>query len=100
MATYTELSVIREDPLWNDLLAKIVVATSIKAAEIIDTATPAPTLLEWAKQAVAKPSNAANDIAFYVVAANQLADIAQIVGANDGDIQLNVDAAIDAIYGA
>ena len=100
MATYTELSTIREDPLWNDLLAKIVVATSIKAAEIIDTVTPAPTLLEWAKGAIAKPSNAANDIAFYVVAANQVATIAQIVGADDTAIQTNVDVAIDAIYGA
>ena len=100
MATYTELAVIHEDPLWNDLLAKIVVATSIKAAEIIGTVTPAPTLLEWAKGAIAKPGNAANDIAFYVVAANQAATVNQIVTADDAAIQTNVDAAIDAIYGA
>ena len=100
MANYAELSTIRDDPLWNDLLDKIVVATSIKAAEIIDTVTPAPTLLEWAKQAIAKPLNAANDIAFYVVAINQSATLAQIYAATDISIQNSVDSAIDSIYGA
>ena len=100
MATYAELAAIRQEPLWNDLIDKIVVATSIKASEVIDSATPAATLLEWAKRAIAKPSDAANDIAFYVVAANKTATIAQILSAVDGDIQTNVDAAIDSIYGA
>ena len=100
MATYAELATIRQDPLWNDLLDKIVVATTIKATEVIDSATPAATLLEWAKQAIAKPLNAANDIAFYVVAANQAATLAQILSASDAAIQTNIDTAIDAIYGA
>ena len=100
MATYTELSTIQEDILWNDLLAKIRVACVVKASIIIDSASPAASALEWAKGAVLSPTNAANGIAFYVVIVNKDATIAQIYAADDAAVQLNVDAAVDALYGA
>ena len=100
MATYAELSTITEDPLWNDLLAKIRVACVVKAGVIIDSPTPSATALEWAKAAVLSPTKAAEGVAFYVVIANKDATIAQIYAAGDAAVQTNVDSAIDALYGA
>ena len=99
MATYAELSTIQEDPLWNDLLAKIRVACVVKAGVIIDSAAPVASALEWAKGAIANPTSAASGIAFYVVIVNKDATIAQIYAADDAAVQLNVDAAVDALYG-
>ena len=99
MATYAELSTITEDPLWNDLLAKIRVACVVKAGVIIDSATPAASALEWAKAAIANATQAAEGVAFYVVIVNKSATITQIYSAADADVQTNVDSAIDAIYG-
>ena len=99
MATYIELTTIRDVPEWNFLLSKIVVAVTIKASEVIDSATPQATLLAWAKEAIANPSDAGNDVAYYVIATNQAATLVQIYGASDAAIQAKVDKAIDAIYG-
>ena len=99
MATYIELSTIHLDPQWNDLLAKVRVACSIKAAAIIDSATPAAEALAWAKEATKKPGAAGNDLVFYIVAVNKAATLTQIYGAIDADVQTNVDSAVDAIYG-
>lgn len=99
MATYIELSTIHLDPQWNDLLSKVRVACSIKAASIIDSATPAAEALAWAKEATKKPGIAGNDLAFYSVAVNESATLAQIYSATDAAVQANIDAAVDAIYG-
>ena len=100
MATYIELSTITEDPLWNDLLAKIRVACVVKAGVIIDSVTPTATALEWAKSTIANATQAAEGVAFYVVIVNKSATITQIYAADDPAVQTNVDTAIDAIYGA
>ena len=57
-------------------------------------------MLEWAKQSVAEPLKASNDIVYYVVSSNSSATLAQIYSASDVAIQNNVDAAIDSVYGA
>ena len=100
MATYAELATIKDDDAWNGLVNKIAVACSIKATAVIDSATPPATLLEWAKQSIADPLSASNDIVYYVVASNSSATLAQIYGASDTAIQNNVNTAIDAVYGA
>ena len=99
MATYTELATIKDGTEWNGLLEKIRVACVIKAAAIIDSTTPAATALEWAKQAIAKPEQAGDFIAHYVIAANADASLVQIYGATDNAVQNNVGNAVDAIYG-
>ena len=99
MATYAELSTIHLDDQWNDLLAKIRVACSIKAAAIVDSATPGADALAWATAAIKNPGIAGNDLAFYIVAANASATLVQIYGADDVAVQANVDTAVDAIYG-
>ncbi len=99
MATYIELSTIHLDDQWNDLLAKVRVACSIKAAAIIDSATPGADALVWAKNTTEQPGTAGNDLVWYIVAANKSATLTQIYNADDVAVQSNVDAAVDAIYG-
>ena len=99
MATYLELSAIASDAQWNDLHSKIKVACLIKAAAIIDSATPGATALEWARSTTANATRAGEDIAGYVIASNSAATIAQIYGASDTVVQDKVNAAVDAIYG-
>ncbi len=100
MATYAELATIKDDDAWNGLVNKIAVACAIKATAVIDSATPGVAVLEWAKQSVAEPLKASNDIVYYVVSSNSSATLAQIYSASDVAIQNNVDAAIDSVYGA
>jgi len=99
MATYTELAAITNDSGWSGLMEKIQVAIVIKAVAIIDSTTPAASLLEWAKSAVANPGSAAQSIAYYVVGANSTATLSQITGASDTAVQNNVNDAVDALYG-
>ena len=99
MATYEELGNITSDVQWGELLKKIRVAADIKAAAVIDSTTPGATVLEWAKQTIADPKTGGDELAGYVVAANNTATIAQIYSAADNVIQANVDAAVDALYG-
>ena len=101
MATYEELAGLRDDEAqWGPFLQKVRVATAIKATSVIQSATPGATILEWAKNAIQNPVPAGNAIVWYVVGANSSATVAQIYGASDDQIQTNVDAAVDAIYGS
>ena len=63
MATYTEIAAIQDNPLWNGLLSKIRIAAVVKAAAVIDSATPAAPVLEWAKTTIANPTQAGNILA-------------------------------------
>lgn len=99
MATYAELAVIQQDPLWNDLVGKILVATTIKAAAIVDDPTSAGAIHEWSLRAIASPRNTANELAAYVVAVNNTLPIASIYNASDAAIQNNIDEAVDSMYG-
>lgn len=99
MATYAEIAAISNDPSWSGLIDKVRVAVAIKAAAVIDSATPPAILLEWAKSAVSNPGPAANAIVYYVVAKNSAAAISAITSASDAAVQTNVNAAVDALYG-
>ena len=100
MATLAELSGIENDfSQWGAFIGKVRVAATIKAAAIIDSATPGATALDWAKGAIANPDSAGDDIAYYVVASNAGVPLQAIYDASDNAIQGNVNAAVDAIYG-
>lgn len=101
MATYAELSTIRnDDTQWGNFLAKVRVATAIKAAAVIDSATPPAEAVEWARGAIAEPGDAGNDLVWYIVAKNDSATLSQIYSASDSSIQTNINVAVDAIYGS
>ena len=100
MATYLELATINRTDDWTQLIEKIRVACVIKAAAVIDSATPPAAMLTWANNTIKNPNAAGSDIAFYIVAANASATLAQIYAATDEAVQTNVDSAIDALYGA
>jgi len=93
MATYTELFSIRNDP---DLKEKVTVSTWIKAQELLD-ATPTAAEVTWASETLENPSERADQIMNYVLAANKAKTLAQIQAATDTAIQTNVDAAVDAL---
>ena len=98
MATLLEIAGITGQAGWNDFSDKVKSAAVIKAAAVIDAASPPAARLEWAKSAITDPVSAKNSIIFYVVGTNNTASIAQILGATEALIQTNVDAAVDAIY--
>jgi hypothetical protein len=103
MATLGELSTIRDNPLWGTLLGKVRAACVIKAAAVIDSESPGAAVLEWAKQVLKSPSAAGDGIIYYVigkVGVGEGVTLSTIYGAPDTAIQNNVDAAVDAIYGA
>ena len=99
MATYAELANISDDPGFSGLKEKLNVAVVIKATALLDGATPTAAQIAWAQSALSSPVSAANDIQWYVIAANDSASIAAIVGASDSAVQNNVGAAVDAIVG-
>jgi len=100
MATYLELSNIKANSGWNEFLLKVRAATAIKACAIIDSATPAVSLIEWAKSAIKSPTTAGNDLVNYIISVNNSATVTQILSASDTAIQNNINDAVDSIYGA
>jgi hypothetical protein len=100
MATYAELSTIRDNPDWGALLNKAAVACTIKAAAIIDSGAASVSQMDWAKATLTNPTRAAENVIYYVIAKNAAATLAQIYAAGDTAIQTQVDAAVDAMFGA
>ena len=94
MATYVELFDLRSD---DALRNKIAVACVVKAADLIDGATPTTAEITWANEAIQSPLSKAEAIMNYVLAANKAGTVAQIQGASDSAIQANVDTAVDAL---
>lgn len=94
MATYTELNELRSD---STLRNRIITACAIKAAALIDLASPTTAQIAWAKLVLANPYAVANDIMIYVLAKNAAFTVAQIQGATDAAIQTNVGAAADKL---
>ena len=97
MATYTQLATITSDAGFGAFYEKLRVAVVVKAAALLDGATPTAAEVTWALAALGNPSATANDIQWYVIAENKSASIAAIVGASDSAMQSNVDAAVDKI---
>lgn len=99
MASYDEIAVFRQSGGYTGLLPKIAVAVSIKAAKIVDKASPTSPQQAWAKEALANPYDVAKTVISYVLAANNTATMTQITSASDSAIQTNVDDAVDKLFG-
>lgn len=93
MATYQELFDIRNDTTLHD---KVTIASVIKAQTLLD-GTPTQDEVDWAMVTLDDPNSRANQIMYYVLAANNAATVAQILAATDAAIQTNVDNAVDAL---
>lgn len=100
MATLLEIGQIVSEAGWGDLHTKVRSAATIKAAAIMNLATPTQAQLDWAQEAIKLPYKAGDEVIYYVVATNSSASIAQILGASDTAIQNNVNDAVDKIIGA
>lgn len=98
MATYEELAGITEEATWNLFLNKVRVACAEKATNVIDSTSPPTTRLDWAKDTLKNKNQAGDDIVDYVIMSNNGASISTILSAGDGNIQTNVNDAVDAIY--
>lgn len=99
MATYTELFEYRSTDEYQTLTNKIAVAVAIKAQAIADLASPTAEQIAWAVSALNSPQGQAATVVHYVIAANNSLSIAQINAATDSAIQVNVDAAVDDLFG-
>ena len=98
MATYLELAGIKEQANWNDFLNKVRVAAAINAQDIIDSASPTQTAIDWAKATLADKNEAGAAIADYLVAKFNTSSVATILGAADADIQTQVGNVVDILY--
>lgn len=95
MATNTELY-----DLWNDsaLRNRVTVQVIISAEAVMNELPSTPNhanRLSWAKAAFANPGAEANRMFMAVLAANRDKTVAQIKGASDEAIEINVSAHID-----
>lgn len=97
MATYAELADIYSDSGFGSLQQKTRVAVVVKATALLDLAAPTALQVDWAKVALKNPAVAAEDVLWYIIAANKDFTVAQITGASDTAVQTNVDAAVDKI---
>ena len=100
MATLSEIAAIKSDPLWGSLQNKVRAACVIKAAAILNSATPTTSQVQWADSTLSSPTSSGDKVIYYVIATNSSATIAQIMGAADTAIQANVDDAVDKLIGA
>lgn len=95
MATYFELLTAAEN---SDLSRRIRVAVIVAAEKIRTESGATPNNANrraWARETFLDPDTAAKRIMPAVLAQNRAATLAQIVGANDADVQTAVDAAVD-----
>ncbi len=95
MATYQELFDLRHNQV---LLDKVTVAIFVAAETIYDEAggvTNHANRIIWAREASVKARLMAEVFMGSVLAANKTATVANIIGAADTAIQLDVDAVID-----
>lgn len=97
MATYLELAQLPSDAGWSGFVDRVSTAVAIKA-ETIAGGTPTAEQKAWAVAALADPRSTANDLIFFLLAANSTATTAQILGATDASIQTNVDTAVDTLF--
>lgn len=95
MATYEELfSLNNKSELKNKVTTAVIIAAEVVMNEDGGTVNHANRLL-WAKSVFASPGAEADRMFMAVLAANKDASVAQILGALDTAIQINVDAHID-----
>ncbi len=95
MATYAELLTASIDVgLRDKLRVAVVLAAEVVRTEINTTTNHANRLL-WSKATYGNPEQEARRMVWAVLAQNQSATFAQIVGASDAAVQTAVNAAID-----
>lgn len=99
MATYSELVNHRSTSNFTDLRNKVAVAVAVKAAAIVNAATPTAPEQAWAKEALANPQTKADVIINFLIADNADNTLSQINGASDAVIQTKVDTAVDNLFG-
>lgn len=93
--TLAELAALRSDPLYTPLVDKIISACAIKAVAFAETAGPTAAQITWAKSVLANPKAQADQVIYYVLAANASATAANVLSADDASIQTAVNAAVD-----
>lgn len=98
MASLLDLANIFGTTGFAELLNKITVAVAIKADSIINEASPSAPRIAWAQLAIEDPRQEAKNFIWGVIAANESATVAQILGASDNSIRTNVDDYIDILY--
>lgn len=91
MATLTELRELATGGDGSALRVKIVVAITIKANEIVNSATPTTAELAWARNALSRPEQYEQIVLHTALAQNAAATKAQIAAATDAAVQTVVD---------
>lgn len=81
----------------SDFRDKVKIAVTIKAEGLLTKVTPSTDEVTWAAKSLVSPVETADNIVRFVIAANNTATTAQILGASDAAIQANVDTAADAL---
>lgn len=94
MATYAEIFDLRSHDV---LRNKIAVAACVKAAALIDGATPTAAQIAWAKAVIADPIPTADGLLKYLLAKNNTLTVAQLTATTDAAAQTAVSAAVDKI---
>jgi hypothetical protein len=98
MATLQEIGDIENDPLYGALLQKVRAAAAIKASLVVDDGASPAARLTWAKETLANIDGAGENLIYYAIGKNEAETLANILGANDTQIQTNINAAVDALY--
>ena len=98
MATYAELANIASEPGYSAFKDKVTVAIAIKAVAIVDSVSPNPNALKWARSTLASRVEPTEQLLWYAIASNASASTDAIINAPDTAIQAAIDAAVDAFY--
>lgn len=95
MATYAELLQAEQDPtLHNKIRVAVVIAAEMVRTEDV-AVTDHTKRLAWAKNVYANPDSEVGRMKRAVLAQNQAATLAAIVGASDATVQAAVNNAIN-----
>jgi hypothetical protein len=99
MAAYTALvPLAQNDTLKLQVKMAVAVTAFTITGESTGTTNHAARVV-WAKQALANPDSAVEQVMWYVLAANNAATVGQITTATDAAVQANVDAAVNGLFG-
>ena len=94
MATYIELFNLRSN---SELRNRIQTAIAIKSHAILQEATPSPTRLSFAEEALKNPGSKIEEAMWFLFAANKAVSQADILSATDATVQSHVDNYVDDV---
>lgn len=95
MATYAELKSLQGTGPLSDL---VEVAVWVKAAAIIEEASPSAERLAWAESVLASSAAESAKLVPYLLAAKRDLTSGQILAASDAAVQAAVDAAVNKLH--